>query len=309
VLDERLRQAAQRLEEEGKHRAVLESRVQQEERHRARLESRVTELNLRRSQHRKLAEDLRSAKARAEQDLLAAKEQAKKDIHNLKKRAETGEIWSFVSLLESRLGRLVPVQRGVTTWSFKGTAAVGDEAAFAAAEALRIGAVVTMDLTGCGIRLPGAEALAEALRANTTLRTLTLTGNALGDAGVAALAAALHPNTALTTLTLDGNSFGNAGVIALAAALKANRTLRSLSFKGNSFGDESAAEFAEALAANTAIETLAFNAAYLSNAVPDAVKSHRSLLHLECDGTTFFRTSPSGPWLGQSTTGHTTPPP
>ena len=54
----------------------------------------------------------------------------------------------------------------------------------------------------------GAQAFAEALRANTTLQTLSLRYERIGDDGAQALADALRENTALQTLELSDNGIG-----------------------------------------------------------------------------------------------------
>src|SRR3990167_968873 len=79
-------------------------------------------------------------------------------------------------------------------------------------------------------------ALAEALKANSTLHTLYLGSNQIGDAGIEKLAEALKANRTLHTLYLGGNQIGAAGIEKLAEALKANRTLQTLYLGGNQIG-------------------------------------------------------------------------
>ena len=93
--------------------------------------------------------------------------------------------------------------------------------------------LTTLDINGnSGNKIgdAGAEDLANALKANTTLTTLILSGNDIGIAGAKALANALieNKNTKLTTLILSGNEFGVEGAKDLADALKVNTTLTTL---------------------------------------------------------------------------------
>ena len=83
--------------------------------------------------------------------------------------------------------------------------------------------------TGNEIAAPGAAALAEALKKNSTLTDLHMHRNAIGDAGAEALAAALETNQGLQHLTVSDNKIGGAGVAAFGNALKHNTTLKELS--------------------------------------------------------------------------------
>ena len=76
----------------------------------------------------------------------------------------------------------------------------------------------SMNLSARGIDDAVANALAEALKVNTSLTTLDLHRNSIGDGGASALAEALKVNTSLTTLHLHSNSIGAGG----ASALKGN---------------------------------------------------------------------------------------
>jgi hypothetical protein len=102
----------------------------------------------------------------------------------------------------------------------------------------------------------GAQALAAALKTNTSLITLSLYNNELGETGEQALANMLKTNTALTTLDLGGNQLGKAGAQALAEALKTNTSLTTLSLWHNQLGETGAQALAEALKTNTALTTL-----------------------------------------------------
>merc|ERR1712194_777632 len=59
----------------------------------------------------------------------------------------------------------------------------------------------------------GAIALAEAIRENSSVRTLILTGNAIDDEGTMALAEALELNGTLTELVLEDNNCTDADLL------------------------------------------------------------------------------------------------
>ena len=65
------------------------------------------------------------------------------------------------------------------------------------------------------ITCDGAEALADALKVNQTLRVLNLVNNQIGETGAVAFAAALRKNHKLVDLFLESNKIGPAGVAAL----------------------------------------------------------------------------------------------
>ncbi|KAF9944781.1 hypothetical protein BGZ72_001964, partial [Mortierella alpina] len=67
-------------------------------------------------------------------------------------------------------------------------------------------------------------ALAEALKANSTVATLNLQSNSIGDDGAKVLAEALKTNKTVVTLKLYNNLIGSDGAKALAEALKTNST-------------------------------------------------------------------------------------
>lgn len=73
--------------------------------------------------------------------------------------------------------------------------------------------------SGNAVDIKGAEALAEALAANTVLSKLCLNDNYLGVGGAKALAGALTQNSAIRELQLRGNELGDEGVAAICEAL------------------------------------------------------------------------------------------
>ncbi|CAE7347373.1 NLRC3 [Symbiodinium sp. KB8] len=77
------------------------------------------------------------------------------------------------------------------------------------------------------------EAIAEALRTNSTLTSINLRGNNIGDEGAEAIAEALKTNSTLTRIQLAFNSIGSEGGKAICEALKSNSTLTSINLEGN----------------------------------------------------------------------------
>ncbi|CAE7450395.1 Nod1 [Symbiodinium microadriaticum] len=69
---------------------------------------------------------------------------------------------------------------------------------------------------------PARQAPAEALKQNSSLRTIYLEGNVIGFAGAKALAETLKQNSSLTTISLSYNAIGADGAKALAEAAKEN---------------------------------------------------------------------------------------
>ncbi|XP_011270823.1 hypothetical protein CAOG_09090 [Capsaspora owczarzaki ATCC 30864] len=85
-----------------------------------------------------------------------------------------------------------------------------------------------LKLDGNRIGEAGAQAIAEALKMNTTLTQLDLQLNQIGDEGAQAIAEALRANTTLTWLKLSYNQIGDAGAQAIAEALKVNKRMTLL---------------------------------------------------------------------------------
>ncbi|KJE89456.1 hypothetical protein CAOG_000920 [Capsaspora owczarzaki ATCC 30864] len=82
-----------------------------------------------------------------------------------------------------------------------------------------------------------ARAIAEALKANKTLREFRLSGNQIDDAGAQAIAEALKVNKTLTILFLDVNQIGDAGAQAIAEARKLNSHLNWINLRFNCIGN------------------------------------------------------------------------
>ncbi len=145
--------------------------------------------------------------------------------------------------------------------------------------------ITTLDLSMNKIGDQEAEALAEALKSNTSLQSLNLSNNWIGDQGAAALAEALKSNTSLQSLNLGGKWIGDKGAEALAEALKSNTSLQSLNLYNNQIGAKGAAAFAEALKSNTSLQSLDLSYNQIGDqgaaALAEALKSNTSLESLD----------------------------
>ena len=111
---------------------------------------------------------------------------------------------------------------------------------------LRFGAA-SLDLQRCGLDDGAAEALASALRGNSTCTTCNLEQNDITDVGASALAAALVGNTTLRSLDLRRNITGERGAKAFERTLKtSNATLTTLhvdTFNGFAYSTAPQSEF------------------------------------------------------------------
>ncbi|KJE94543.1 hypothetical protein CAOG_05175 [Capsaspora owczarzaki ATCC 30864] len=134
---------------------------------------------------------------------------------------------------------------------------VGDAGAQAIAEALKVNTTLTqLDLPYNQIGDVGAHAIAQALKVNTTVTKLYLLRNQIGDVGAQAIAEALKGNTTLTHVNLFHNHIGDAGAQAIAEALKGNTKLTKLYLGWNRVGDAGALSISEALQKNTTLRNL-----------------------------------------------------
>jgi len=93
-------------------------------------------------------------------------------------------------------------------------------------------ALAELSLIG-GLGPDSARALADGLRANTSVTSLSLAGAPVGEEGACALSAALATDGLLTTLSLPYCDIGPGGGVALAGALRTNAALRYLDLSGN----------------------------------------------------------------------------
>ncbi|KJE97575.1 hypothetical protein CAOG_009085 [Capsaspora owczarzaki ATCC 30864] len=146
---------------------------------------------------------------------------------------------------------------------------IGVAEAQAIAEALKENTTLTwLELQLNRIDLAGARAIAEALKVNTTVTRLYLNSSLTGDAGVQAIAEALRVNKTLSCLNLDFNQIGDGGAWAIAEALKVNTALTALLMELNQLGDAGAQAIAEALKVNTTLTSLRHSISF--NQIGDA---------------------------------------
>jgi Ran GTPase-activating protein (RanGAP) involved in mRNA processing and transport len=148
--------------------------------------------------------------------------------------------------------------------------------------------VATLGLCSNKIRGDGAVALADALKANTSVIEIDLHNNEIWDSGAVALADALKTNTSVTTINLRRNTIGNSGAVALADALKANTSVIEIILSENVIGDAGAVELADALKTNNTVAKidLSWNKIGDSGAVAlaDALKTNTSFTKIELWG-------------------------
>jgi ubiquinone biosynthesis protein UbiJ len=140
---------------------------------------------------------------------------------------------------------------------------IGVAGAQALADALRTNTTLTqldlrssnigVDLSSNLISAAGAQALADALRTHATLTKLNLSSNYLGDINTQPFADALKTNTTLTELDLISNYIGDVGAQALADALRTNTTLTRLNLAWNQIDDAGAQALANALRTNATL--------------------------------------------------------
>jgi len=91
----------------------------------------------------------------------------------------------------------------------------------------------TVQLHGTDLSLEGAQQIAEAVAASTTLRQLRLESCNIGDEGAMKIAAALETNSSLEMVSLACNKIGGAGMTRLKGALNKSMTLEHLDLDGN----------------------------------------------------------------------------
>lgn len=106
-------------------------------------------------------------------------------------------------------------------------------------------AVKHLDLSDCGLRANGLEAIGQGLGRNHSINTLVLTGNAFGTSDnkdqFAALAAGLSKNSALQLLDLSSTRLNDQAVAALCEAIWTHTSLTQLLLKDNDIRDKGAA--------------------------------------------------------------------
>jgi Ran GTPase-activating protein (RanGAP) involved in mRNA processing and transport len=130
-----------------------------------------------------------------------------------------------------------------------------ETAAEAFADMLKVNKTLrTLKLAQCGITSEGICVIAQALYTNNTLEVLHIFENCLEEqVGAVAFADMLTVNRTLKELDIFKNRIGTAGAKAFASMLEVNTTLRTLKL---STSDEGACMIARALHANNTLEVL-----------------------------------------------------
>ena len=89
-------------------------------------------------------------------------------------------------------------------------------------------------LRRCQLTCRSAEAIAQALRTNSTITVLDLSHNTIEDEGAIALAQAMErSNRTVSILDLRSNFIGERGLLSLEKMLTSNRAVRKLELEGN----------------------------------------------------------------------------
>lgn len=117
----------------------------------------------------------------------------------------------------------------------------------------------------CGLAYHGGRALGVALGKGTSLTYLDLSLNDIGPDGGRAFGDALRVNCTLTSLVMAKCGLGPEGGRAVAQALESNTTLLTLNLDGNDVGMDGGRAFGAALAANVRA-----NVSMSSNSAPHA---------------------------------------
>ncbi|KJE96730.1 hypothetical protein CAOG_07005 [Capsaspora owczarzaki ATCC 30864] len=154
----------------------------------------------------------------------------------------------------------------------------------------RVNNTRNLNLSRCQSQIGDAEAqaIAEALKVNSTVTTVVLWYNQIGDAGAQAFAEALKVNTTMERLYLGGNLIGDAGAQAIAEALKVNTTLPMLYLSDNQIQDAGAQAIAEALKVNTTVTVLGLDRNLIADAgahaMAEALKVKKTWTELDLSG-------------------------
>jgi hypothetical protein len=137
---------------------------------------------------------------------------------------------------------------------FSGPEKIDAEGASALADALKANtSVANINLSRNKIGVKGASALADALKVNSSVTEINLSSNRFGVKGAAALADALTVTTSVTEIDLRYNTIGDEGASALADALEVNMSLTKIDLSYNGIGNEGAVVLIDALQVNTSL--------------------------------------------------------
>jgi len=117
--------------------------------------------------------------------------------------------------------------------------------------------ITNLDLGDCKVGDAGIAEISRFLETNKTLTALNLNGNTdISPSGWQRLGQAMKKNTTLKTLSLDHTNIGDAGMEALAAGLRINSALRSLELEYAGLGEKGGRVVRDLVRENTSIVDL-----------------------------------------------------
>jgi hypothetical protein len=131
----------------------------------------------------------------------------------------------------------------------------GDEGVTAVAKALHGKNLVSLSFDNCSVNDNGAKAIAETVKASSSLQELALSHNQIGTEGAKALADAVKSSKSLTTLDLSQNVIGDEGARSLADAVRENKVFTKLELAGNNISQDSSQAVADAFQSHNAPAT------------------------------------------------------
>lgn len=134
---------------------------------------------------------------------------------------------------------------------------IANDGAQAIADAMKSNSTLTsLNLEYNDITSPGIEHVSQALMQNITLTELSLASNCLRFGGMEYLCDALSVNQTLTSLDLDSTLIAEDDLAVLVKVLRStNSKVATISIDGNGFGDDSIAMLADAVQRRCRAET------------------------------------------------------
>mmetsp|Transcript_42809 Transcript_42809/g.118273 ORF Transcript_42809/g.118273 Transcript_42809/m.118273 type:complete len:608 (-) Transcript_42809:50-1873(-) len=148
----------------------------------------------------------------------------------------------------------------------------------------------TLKIAGalCHVGRNTSAATAEALRANTTLKSLVLAGTFLDDTAGAEIAEAVEFNGTMEALHLAGRGFGNQFAVQLKRSLSKNVALRSIALEDHFMSDATGVAVADAIGAGKAVVSVQLICASMGDstgiAMARLLRKSNTLRSLQIDG-------------------------
>ncbi|CAE7340284.1 NLRC3 [Symbiodinium sp. CCMP2456] len=162
----------------------------------------------------------------------------------------------------------------------------------AIAEALKCNSTLTsINLESSDIGAEGCKAIGEALKTNSTLTSINLAWYFIGEGGAKAICEALKYNSTLTSINLESNDINAEGGKAIGQAFKTNSTLTSINLQATGMGregGEGAKAIAEALKSNSTLNSIQLAHNRIDDeggkAIGEALKSNSTLTSINLEG-------------------------